>query len=121
LPIETERSLLAKSFYEKFGEANIESKLKGIDFSKPVQTVTLKAGTTVEQWVDASGTVGKYFAPVGSDPSKLGLSGKPFLKQFTLTEDVKVLKSTANDFNGNKGGGIQYFNPSLRSKIKPVE
>ncbi len=42
------------------------------------------------------------------------------LKQFTLTEDVKVLQSTASDLNGVKGGGAQYFSPELKNKVIPV-
>ena len=125
-PMEAETSLpemrqaLAKNFYNKFGEARVDSKLAGIDFTKPVQTRTLSAGTTVEQWVGADGKMGKYFAPVGSDPATLGISveGRT-LQQFTLNEDVKVLQSTAADLGGNSGGGVQYFSPELSTKVTP--
>ena len=121
------RITLARQFYEKFGESNIASKLAGIDFFKPVSTTILKAGTTVEQWVGADGAVGKYFAPVGSDASTLGINtaGRE-LKQFKLTEDVKVLKSTAADYKDPisgqtyKGGGTQYFNPEVKNVATPV-
>lgn len=42
------------------------------------------------------------------------------LKQFTLTSDVKVLKSMAAEYNGNSGGGIQFFSTELNKAIKPV-
>lgn len=118
-----ERKSLAESFYKKFGEKNIPSKLAGIDFNKDVSTPTLKAGTMVEQWVGEDGTVGKYFAPAGSDPSRLGIdpTAKGTLKQFKLIEDVKVLQTTAADFEGNKGGGMQYFSPELKNKAVPAE
>jgi hypothetical protein len=126
LPIEYARYNLANKFYASFGESNIESKLAGIDFSQPLQTTTLKAGTVVEQWVGADGTIGKYFAPVGSDVSTLGINTEGrSLKQFTLTNDVKVLKSTAADFKDPatgqtyKGGGTQYFNPELKKAAAP--
>lgn len=128
VPIETQRYNLAIEFYSKYGESNIVSKLSGINFNKAVQTRTLKAGTIVEQWVNADGTIGKYFAPIGSDASKLGINTEGrSLKQFTLTSDVKVLESTAADYydkatgNTYKGGGIQYFNPEIKNNIKPVE
>ena len=116
-----ERTNLATQFYTKLGESNIPSKLAGINFSKAVETITLKAGTVVEQWVGSDGKIGKYFAPVGSDANTLGIGGERTMRQFTLTEDVKVLKSTAADFEGNKGGGTQYFNPKLKDSIKPVD
>jgi hypothetical protein len=43
------------------------------------------------------------------------------LKQFTLTKDVEVLKSTAADYKGNAGGGTQYFSAELKNNITPKE
>jgi RHS repeat-associated protein len=113
------RENFARGFYEKFGENQIQSKLNGINFNKPVQTVTLPKGTKVQQWVGADGKVGKYFAPVGTDPNTCGINIQKKgggLKYFELTEDVQVLKSTCADVAGSNGGGIQYFSPELQAK-----
>jgi hypothetical protein len=117
------RQNFAKGFYEKFGEKLISSKLNGIDFNKPVQTVTLPKGTKVQQWVGTDGKVGKYFAPIGTDPNTCGINIEAKgggLKYFELTEDFEVLKSTCADFEGKNGGGIQYFSPELQAKTEIV-
>lgn len=68
--------------------------------------------------------VGNYFTTLENGAARnlgIGDYDKRVLKQFTLTEDVKVLKSTAGDFQGNAGGGTQFFNPELKNKIAPKE
>jgi hypothetical protein len=118
------RSNLAAQFYKNAGyvEKRAESHFDGINFKLPVQTKTLKKGTTIQQWVGENG-IGNYYTTLENGTSKnLGIEydGRT-LKQFTLTEDVKVLQSTAADFNGNVGGGTQYFSTELKNKITPVE
>ncbi len=115
------RKGLATEFYKKagFSEASAAQHMRGINFEKGVQTTTLKKGTVVQQWVGESG-VGNYFTTLDNGVSRnLGISyeGRT-LKQFTLTEDVKVLKSTAADFQGQVGGGTQYFSTDLKNKVK---
>jgi hypothetical protein len=119
------RGSLASSFYAEAGYTaeNALSHMEGINFSKAVQTTTLTKGTVVQQWVGKNG-VGSYFTPLENGTAQnLGLAdyGKRTLKQFTLTEDVKVLKSTASDLNGAKGGGTQYFSPEIKNKVAPVQ
>ena len=117
------RGSLASSFYAESGytaESALQH-MEGINFAKPVQTTTLAKGTVVQQWVGENG-VGNYFTPLENGASQnLGMPdyAKRTLKQFTLTEDVKVLKSTAADYKGNAGGGTQYFSTELKVKIKP--
>ncbi|MFN8266123.1 MAG: polymorphic toxin type 46 domain-containing protein [Chitinophagaceae bacterium] len=87
------RGNLAASFYAQSGftAESALSHMEGIDFTKAVQTTTLKKGTIVQQWVGENG-VGNYFTPLENGTAKnLGISyeGRT-LKQFTLTEDVKV-------------------------------
>ncbi len=115
------RTELASSFYAKVGYSieNAAQHMEGIDFSKPVQTTTIEKGTVLQQWVGKNG-VGSYFTDMENGTAQnLGLSDyeKRTLKQFTITDDVKVLRSTAADLNGHAGGGTQYFSPELKSKI----
>lgn len=68
--------------------------------------------------------VGNYFTTLENGAARnLGIPDYDtrVVKQFTLTEDVKVLKSTAGDHKGNAGGGTQFFSPELKSKIFPKE
>ena len=117
------RTRLAASFYAKANYAvdNAVQHMEGIDFTKAVQTTTLSKGTIVQQWVGKNG-VGNYFTTLENGASKnlgIGYEGRT-LKQFTLTEDVSVLKSTAGTLNGNVGGGTQFFSAELKSKIIPT-
>ena len=121
----------ATKFYSKFssfssrGSSYIASHLKGIDFSKDVFETVLEKGTKVVQYVDdATGKVGNYFAPVGTDASTLGIKTKGRTpKIFTLSEDVKVLQSTAADYTDEasgavySGGGTQFFSPDIKNNI----
>ena len=117
------RGSLAASFYAESGftAESALAHMEGIDFTKAVQTTTLTKGTVVQQWVGKNG-VGSYFTPLENGAAQnLGLTdyGKRNLQQFTLTEDVKVLQSTASDLNGVQGGGTQYFNPELKNNVTP--
>jgi RHS repeat-associated protein len=119
------RRSLASSFYEKagFSPAKALEHMEGINFEKAVQTTTLKKGTVIQQWVGERG-VGNYFTTLENGAARnLGIPDydNRVLKQFTLTEDVKVLKSTAGDYKGNAGGGTQFFSPELKSKTVPKE
>ena len=108
----TEKVSQASDYYKEAGitEKAAESHMKGIDFTKPVEVITMKKGTEVIQYVNKSGVVGRYFAPLGTSAKKLGINpdGRT-LKKYILSEDVKVLKSTAADYNGAKGSGTQFF------------
>jgi len=113
---------IATEFYRKAGFSN-ESALnhmRGINFKKAVEINTLKKGTIVQQWVGEGG-VGNYFTTAENSAKNLGISyeGRT-LKKFKLTKDVKVLQSTASEFEGAAGGGAQYFSPDLKTNITPV-
>lgn len=113
---------LAQSFYKRagFSPQKAADHIGGIDMTKTVKTTTLKKGTVVQQWVGKNG-VGDYFTTVENGVQKnLGINdyAKRKLKQYTLTEDVEVLKSTAGEYKGSAGGGTQYFSPELKSKVE---
>jgi RHS repeat-associated protein len=115
------RKNLAKEFYEIHGEKNIDSKLDAIDFNSPVQTMTIKKGTIIQQWVDAEAGKGKYFSPSGTG-SEVGVSNMEgrVLMEFKVTKDTKVLKSTTGDYKGAKGGENQYFSPDLKANTQLI-
>ncbi len=119
------RENFARQFYQSqgFTAERTSAHMEGIDFSKAVKTVKLEKGTVVQQWVGDSG-LGNYFTTVENGSlQNLGINdyGKKTLKQFVLTEDVEVLKSTAADYKGGKGGGTQFFSTELKGKVKEVE
>ncbi|MFH1119811.1 MAG: type VI secretion system tube protein TssD [Bacteroidota bacterium] len=115
-----EKKTQALEFYKKSGftERKALEHMEGIDFSKPVEIVKLKKGTVVQQWVGENGT-GNYFTTEENGSSQnLGIDySKRSLRQFTLTEDVEVLKSTAADYKGFKGGGVQFFGTEPKKHI----
>jgi RHS repeat-associated protein len=118
------RKDLASAFLTKNGYTGerASSHMSAINFNKVVKTTTLKKGTVVEQWVGENG-VGNYFTYLGKGEAKnLGISyeGRKLTK-FVLTEDVKVLESTAADFGGNSGGGTQLFSTKLKAKAVKLE
>lgn len=129
-----ERKETAREFYRKQGwdDARIDSHLEGIDFSQPVEVVTLPEGTVLEQWQVPGGSQGSYYSLPGSKPTELGISGvgqgidgsavSKVPSRFVVGKDAEVLKSTAKgvddfwSFPGatgvTKGGGTQFFSPS---------
>ena len=116
---------LATNFYKQFSRfandaGQLTSHLKGINFTKDVQEVVLKKGTVIQQWVGERG-VGNYFTTLENGAKQnlgIGDYSDRTLKQFTVTEDTRVLQSTASDFKSNAGGGVQYFNPDLKKNIE---
>lgn len=118
------RLQVAKVFYDQTGwpTEKKENHLRGIDFSQPVEVVTLPAGTELLQWVDPHQAQGNYFDG-DAPPEKLGLypeSVQPrVLKLYRLARDTQLLRSTAAairiDWVKDKasmvvpGGATQYF------------
>jgi hypothetical protein len=102
-----QRRATAEAFYRDQGLAphRIEGHLKGIDFSQPVEVVTLPKGTTVSQFQVPGNPQGMYYAPAGSTPSSLGISPQGLngagqvvdkvATPFVTQQDVRVLRSTA--------------------------
>ena len=116
---------LAEQFYRLsgFSDEVTRSHIQAIDFSHPVETVTLKKGTIIQQWVGERG-VGNYFTTLENGSARnLGLNdyNARTLQKFRLNEDVTVLSSTAKEFQGGVGGGAQYFSTELKSKVTPLK
>jgi RHS repeat-associated protein len=116
------RENFARQFYqmEGFTAEKAASHMEGINFGKGVEKVTLKKGDVIQQWVGENG-VGSYFTTAKNGASQnLGIGDyqKRVLKQFTVTEDIEVLKSTAGDYKGNSGGGTQYFSTKLKNVVE---
>jgi len=119
------RRSLANAFYRAAGFTDDlvrASHIKGIDMGKAVETVTLKAGTEINQWVNVERGVGNYFTIVDNVSENLGIGdyAQRVLKTFKLKIDVKVLKSTAAEFDGNAGGGTQFFSTELKNAVEEV-
>ena len=70
------RQVTANAYYRTLGweDVRIASHTSGIDFSKPVEVVTLPKGTQVVQYQIPGNPVGGYFAPVGTTAESLGIS-----------------------------------------------
>ena len=114
----------AKAFYDQtdWPTEKKENHLRGIDFSQPVEVVTLPAGTELTQWMDPHQGQGNYFDG-DEPPERLGLypeSVQPrLLKKYTLAHATRMLQSTAAsihiDWVKDKpamdvpGGATQYF------------
>jgi hypothetical protein len=131
------RKEVAFKFYESqgFAPSRITSHLDGIDFSKPVEVITLRKGTEVAQFQAPGSAQGNYYTTPGTTPSKLGINPNTQLKNGTIipresnkyyvTGDVEVLSSTAakiedtwsvpNKIYVAEGGGIQYFTTSTNA------
>jgi RHS repeat-associated protein len=119
------RQSLAQQFYQDAGwpADRIANHLQGIDFSQPVDVITVPQGTQVVQYQIPGQPVGNYFAPVGTQANGLGIytSGRVG-SIFTATEDTTVLRSTAASVNNTwevpgwniqaPGGNTQLFSPN---------
>ncbi|TMQ25575.1 MAG: hypothetical protein E6J90_05695 [Deltaproteobacteria bacterium] len=107
----------AWEFYRSQGMADerIEGHLRGIDFSRPVEVTKIPKGTLIQQTQPPGAPQGSYYAPPGTEPSKLGISPKGDLRGpdgdtvvghvdkstrlYVTTEDIVVLKSWAAEIN----------------------
>ncbi len=123
----TDRIDLAWSFYREAGfkEGKIADHIRGIDFNKPVEIISIPKGTEVIQYQIPGGPVGSYFAAPGTPGNQLGFytSGRQ-ATTFVATENIQVLRSTASSTIDDwsmkayswkieaPGGGIQFFSTS---------
>jgi hypothetical protein len=97
----------------------VESHVQGCDLSFPVEEKRLEVGALFDVWVRNGGTPGKYAAPEGEDPARLGIMiEKRHREVFVVRSGFTVVASTAALFPtgkleqiGGLGGGIQYFLP----------
>jgi hypothetical protein len=97
----------------------VESHIRGCNLDLPVSEEKLSVGAMFEVWVKDGKSPGKYGAPVGEDPAKLGviIAGR-HLERYRILVELTVIKCYAADFPlgvvtavGGGGGGIQYFLP----------
>jgi hypothetical protein len=119
-----EREALARAYYRRQGWApeDVDSHLQGIDFTRPVEVVTLRKGQVLEQWQYPGAPQGDYYALPGADKHSLGilhtrrnratgLTEQRELRRLLVTEDIQVLRSTAREFPWGAevapGGGTQ--------------
>ncbi len=135
------RRKIAYEFYENQGlpKSKINSHLLGIDFSRPVEVVSLTKGKIVNQYQIPLGHQGNYYCELGVEPSKLGIADialdrntgevvKKVANTYRINDVVEVLKSTAakiEDFWSvpdqvikTNGGEIQYFNTQSKKFTK---
>jgi uncharacterized Zn-binding protein involved in type VI secretion len=125
----------AQDFYSQTGwdDQRIKEHLRGIDFSQPVDVVTLEPGDEVKQWVKAGSGPGSYF-DADSSPEELGLyplaTQARELRTFIVNKKTQVLKSTAAPIDVDwvpgkppfhaKGGAKQMFNlPANKGNFSP--
>jgi hypothetical protein len=104
-----------KAWLEQNGvpKEKINSYMDGIDFSKPVETVELPAGTQLSRYGYPSSFNGQFATNPGTPMNILGMAptGR-VLGTTTLGSPMSVLRSTAGEWNSFPGGGIQYqFGP----------
>jgi len=127
------RQEAATNFYrlQGFADADIPSHLAGIDFTRPVDVVTLNGSKRLYQFQVPSAPQGNYYTFYGSTTaSELGISPYGFNRTtqmvvpkiqqtYTTTQPVQMLRSTAasvGDFWSvrgqtfqTQGGGLQLF------------
>ena len=122
----TARSL-ALRFYQKAGYSTEEASkhIRGIDFTKPVNQRLLQPGMRLMQYQRVSdGTTpiqGSYYTLEGTPIGKIGMDPTKYryAGTYMVVKPVDALQSTAADFDGFKGGAIQYFIPD-KSALFPV-
>ena len=127
------KQALAESFYREagFSEKRMADHIRGIDFSKKVEVMTIPKGTEVIQYQIPGAPIGSYFALPGTPGNQLGFytSGRQ-ANTFIAKEDIRVLRSTAvgivDDWSMKAynwkidapGGGTQFFTPSKVWELK---
>lgn len=139
------RRKLAEDFYIKAGtpQSKIDGHLAGIDFTKPVDVVTIEKGSLLNQYQVPGAPQGSYYSPMsnGSSPSSLGISSQAIdratgtiveklPKPYEVTTSVEMLRSSAAPImdtwsipgvaSQTEGGGIQLFSSSKVSFIPKV-
>jgi hypothetical protein len=97
----------------------VESHIRGCDLARPIFALLLQPGDRIDVWVRDRGSPGKYAAPVGENPLRLGImiEGR-HLETYEVTSELAVLCSIAATFPpglvervGGMGGGTQYLLP----------
>jgi hypothetical protein len=123
----TRRERLEQAFREHGigDEQKLESHIRGCDLSRPVRNLLLRPPTPLrpgdqfQVWVRDGGTPGKYGAPPGEQPERLGImiEGR-HCEMFEVRILLNVVACTAATFPmglvervGGNGGGTQYILP----------
>jgi hypothetical protein len=122
-----ERQQVAESFYKEVGynDKRVADHMRGIDFSQPVDVVTIPKGTEAIQYQIPGAPLGNYFALPGTPGNKLGFytSGRE-ATSYVSTQDIPVLRSfassTIDDWSMKDygweieapGGATQFFDRS---------
>ena len=106
-------------------QKRIADHMEGIDWTKPVNRVPLKAGDKIDVWVRDGKSPGAYGTTMGTseglgiqvDPAT-GLPAGRHLERFVIDREITVVRSTAADFPagkypgvGGQGGATQYHLP----------
>ena len=119
------RREVAYNFYRVeagWSPSRLASHMDGIDFTKPLSVVDLRAGSRMVQYALPGRRTGNYFAEAGTAASELGINpaGRiPVLMQSPF--GARALKSVAREIDDKwtipgtvfhaSGGGTQYFVP----------
>lgn len=92
------RTAVAKAFYDSTGMASrFAGDLAGIDLGKPVQTISVSAGTQMYQFIrDGAKYLGNFFSPSSQAlPTCLGISGTGRTQVTATLPATTALLSTA--------------------------
>jgi hypothetical protein len=92
------RTAVAKAFYDSTGMASrFAGDLAGIDLGKPVQTISVSAGTQMYQFIrDGAKYLGNFFSPAAqAQPTCLGISGTGRTQVTASLPATTALLSTA--------------------------
>jgi hypothetical protein len=117
----TRRQIFEQAFaaYGIVDAARLESYLLGCDLNKPVASVRLRVGDRFQVWVRDGGIPGKFGAPIGEDPKRLGIMIEGRHREtFAVRRPFVVVACVAADFPsgliqqvGGNGGGTQCILP----------
>jgi uncharacterized Zn-binding protein involved in type VI secretion len=139
------RQRLAEDFYLRSGtpQSKIHGHLAGIDFTKPVEVVTMERGALLGQYQVPGAPQGAYYSPLsnGSSPASLGIFAQATdratgtiiekaSKAYEVKAAVEMLRSTAAPILDTwsipgaamqtKGGAIQLFSSSNEAFVARV-
>ncbi len=92
------RTAVAKAFYDSTGMASrFAGDLAGIDLGKPVQMISVPAGTQMYQFIrDGAKYLGNFFSPSAQAlPTCLGISGRDRTQVTAALPAATALQSTA--------------------------
>jgi RHS repeat-associated protein len=119
--IVSKRVSLAKSFFKNSGVTDATGHLEAINFSSPVYTENLAISSKVYRYTEIGTTTPNqyFFSQDYTLPGSVGKvsamsnPAKYVIEEYTLTKEIKVLRSTT-DLAG-KPGGKQIFSAEIES------